>query len=183
VTSAFAPPILPKHEYIRSLLEVIVLIGVALLADLCRPRRRRRDEARLVVTTWLIDKSALVRLAGSPDASQWANRVERGLARISTVTPLEVGFSARSADHLRTAVSVAPLARMPVEYLTPAAEDRALEVQLALAERGQDRAASLPDLLVAATAGLAQLTVLHVDKDFELIAQLTGQPVERLREG
>ena len=69
---------------------------------------------------------------------------------------------------------------MPVEYLTPKIEDRALELQLALAERGQHRAPSVPDLLIAATAELADLTVLHFDKDFELIAELTGQPVERL---
>jgi hypothetical protein len=31
------------------------------------------------------------------------------------------------------------------------------------------------------TAELAQLTVLHVDQDYELIAGITGQPVERLR--
>ncbi len=69
---------------------------------------------------------------------------------------------------------------MPVEYLTPAMEDRAVEVQLSLADRGHHRAASIPDLLVAAIAELAQLTVLHVDKDFDLISQVTGQPVERL---
>jgi predicted nucleic acid-binding protein len=34
--------------------------------------------------------------------------------------------------------------------------------------------------LIPATAELAQLKVLHVDKDFELIAEVTGQPVERL---
>jgi hypothetical protein len=34
--------------------------------------------------------------------------------------------------------------------------------------------------LIAATAELADLTVLHLDKDFELIAELTRQPVERL---
>jgi hypothetical protein len=45
---------------------------------------------------------------------------------------------------------------------------------------GQHRAASIPDLLIAATAELAALTVLHVDKDFELIADLTGQHVEHL---
>ena len=50
-----------------------------------------------------------------------------------------------------------------------------------LADRGQHRAASIPDLLVAATAEIVGLTLLHVDKDFELIASLTGQPVERLR--
>jgi len=69
---------------------------------------------------------------------------------------------------------------MVVEYLTPAIEDRAVEVQRLLAERGQHRAPSIPDLLIAATAELAGRTVLHVDKDFELIAELTGQAVERL---
>lgn len=59
-------------------------------------------------------------------------------------------------------------------------EDRAVEVQMRLAERGHHRAASIPDLLVAATAELAGLTLLHVDKDFELIAEVTGQAVERL---
>ena len=69
---------------------------------------------------------------------------------------------------------------MPVEYLTPAIEDRAVEVQTALAHRGQHRAPSIPDLLIAAAAELAQLTVLHIDKDYDLIASITGQPVERL---
>jgi hypothetical protein len=35
---------------------------------------------------------------------------------------------------------------MPVEYLTPAIEDRAAEV---LADRGQHRAPSIPDLIIA----------------------------------
>lgn len=69
---------------------------------------------------------------------------------------------------------------MPVEYQTPAIEDRALEVQMLLADRGHHRAPSVPDLIVAATAELAGLAVLHVDKDFELIAEVTGQPLERL---
>ncbi len=129
---------------------------------------------------WLIDKSALVRLSLSPDAGEWAARIQRGLVRISTVTRLEVGFSARSAEDLRGGWARPPLASLPVECLTPAIEDRAVAVQLALAERGHHRAPSIPDLLVAATAELAQLTVLHLDKDFDLIADLTGQPVERL---
>lgn len=69
---------------------------------------------------------------------------------------------------------------MPVEYQTPASENRAIEVQILLAERGQHRAPSIPDLVVAATAELAGLTVLHLDKDFDLIAEITGQGVERL---
>jgi predicted nucleic acid-binding protein len=35
-------------------------------------------------------------------------------------------------------------------------------------------------VLIAAAAELAGLTVLHVDKDFEIIAAITGQPLERL---
>jgi predicted nucleic acid-binding protein len=132
------------------------------------------------VTEWLIDKSAAVRLGDSPDADAWAQRIQRGLVRISTVTRLEFGFSARSVEHLRRIHDRPPLAFMPVEYLTPAIENRAVEVQLLLPDRGQHRAPAIPDLLVAATAELAGLTVLHVDKDFDLIAALTGQPVERL---
>jgi hypothetical protein len=55
---------------------------------------------------------------------------------------------------------------MPVEYLTPAVEDRAVEILALLADRGQHRAPSIPDLIIAATAELAGLTVLHLDKDF-----------------
>ena len=134
----------------------------------------------MAVTTWLIDKSALVRLGASPDAAQWASRIERGLVRITTLTRLEVGYSARSGPDLRAGFRRPPLASMPVEYLTPAIENRAVEIMTLLADRGQHRASSIPDLLIAATAELAGLTVLHLDKDFEVIAGISGQPVERL---
>jgi predicted nucleic acid-binding protein len=134
----------------------------------------------VAVTNWLIDKSALVRLAASSNAAEWAARIQRGVVRITTVTRLEVGYSARAGADLRASLGRPPLAAMPVEYLTPAIEDRAVEVLTLLADRGQHRAPSIPDLLIAATAELAGLTVLHVDKDFEIIAAITGQPLERL---
>jgi predicted nucleic acid-binding protein len=130
------------------------------------------------VTDWLIDKSALVRLGSSPDSDDWASRIERGLVRITTVTRLEVGYSARSGADLRAGLREPPVSAMPVEYLTPAIEDRAVEVLTLLADRGQHRAPSVPDLIIAATAELAGLTVLHCDKDFDLIASVTGQPAE-----
>jgi len=132
------------------------------------------------MSPWLIDKSALVRLNASPDAAEWAGRVERGLVRIATVTRLEVGYSARSGPEFRTGLRQPPMSSMPVEYLTPAIEDRAVEILALLADRGQHRAPSIPDLIIAATAELAGLTVLHLDKDFEVIAAVTGQPVDRL---
>ena len=135
------------------------------------------------MTTWPIDKSALVRLAVSPDSAEWAGRIERGLVRITSVTRLEIGYSARSGPDLRLALRQPPLASMPVDYLTPAIEDRAVEMLALLADRGQHRAPSLPDMIIAAAAELAELTVLHLDKDFDVIAAITGQPVERLNMG
>ena len=81
------------------------------------------------MTTWLIDKSALVRLAGSADAEQWAERIQRGLLRITLLTRLEVGFSARSGRDVRDGSAQPPLASRPIEYLTPAIEQRAEDVQ------------------------------------------------------
>ena len=133
------------------------------------------------MTGWLIDTSALSRLTGTPDAGVWADRIERGLVCICTVTRLEVGYSARSGPDLRSAARRAPLAFIPVVYQTPAIEDRAVEVQTLLADLGRHRAPSIPDLIVAATAELAGFTVVHLDKDFDLIAEVTGQPTERLR--
>jgi len=131
-------------------------------------------------STWLVDKSALVRLGASPDAEEWANRIERGLVHVCSVTLLEVGYSARTGPERARALRTPPLSAMPVEYSTPTIEDRAIDVQGQLAERGQHRAPSIPDLLIAATAEISNRIVLHLDKDFELIAELTGQPLERL---
>lgn len=58
--------------------------------------------------------------------------------------------------------------------------DRALDVCEMLAEKGGSlhRAPSLPDMMIAVAAERAGLTVLHYDKDFDLIAGVTGQPCE-----
>jgi predicted nucleic acid-binding protein len=135
----------------------------------------------VALTEWLIDKSALVRLSGSPDSEIWRLRIERGLVRISNLTRLEVGYSAKSFSDLERTIKRPPLSLMPTEYLTPTIEDRAVEVQLEMARLGNHRAPSIADLLIAAAADLAGLTVLHLDKDFELISATTGQPTERLR--
>jgi predicted nucleic acid-binding protein len=131
-------------------------------------------------TEWLIEKSALVRLGASAEAVVWAERIQRGLVRITTVTLLEIGYSARDASDLDAGLHGPPVGSMPIEYTTPTAEDRAVHVLTLLADRGQHRAPSVPDLIIAATAESAGLVVLHDDMDFELIAEVTGQPVQRL---
>jgi len=137
----------------------------------------------MVVTDrpWLIDKSALVRLGECQEQELWAGRIERGLVHVTTITLLETGYSARSAQDMGELLDRPPLSLMPVEYLTPAAEKRAADVLRSLASRGQHRAPSIPDLLTAAAAETARLTVLHVDKDFDLIAGITGQETHRLQ--
>jgi len=133
-----------------------------------------------MTTAWLIDKSAIDRLHLAANAEAWVDRIEQGLVRITTVTRLEIGFSARSVADRRSLFTEPPVTSMPIEYLTPMIEERAVEIQSALAERGQHRVLSIPDDLIAASAELAELTVLHMDKDFELIAAITGQRHERL---
>jgi predicted nucleic acid-binding protein len=53
--------------------------------------------------------------------------------------------------------------------------DRSAEVQAALADRGTHRSAGVVDLLLAATAELGALTLVHYDHDFDEIVKVTGQ--------
>ena len=61
---------------------------------------------------------------------------------------------------------------LPVDSVVTRA---ALDIQHRLAQIGQHRR-PIPDLLIAATAMIHDATVLHYDKDFDLIAAVTGQP-------
>jgi predicted nucleic acid-binding protein len=135
----------------------------------------------MAVDRWLIDKSALVRLGETKDSASWAQRINEGQVYISTITRLEIGYSARSLKDLEKSFSTLPLSKMRIEPLSPTIEDRAWDVLQQLARKGQHRAPSLPDLLIAATAEKHDMTLLHVDKDFDLIGKVTGQAVERLR--
>jgi Predicted nucleic acid-binding protein, contains PIN domain len=134
----------------------------------------------VALTTWLIDKSAYARLAVSPDRELWMERVSRGLVRISSVTMLELVYSFRDSRQAHQELTEPPLASMPLEYLGPRAEQRALELQRSLLDASEHRGVNLPDLLIAASAEVSGHTVLHIDHDFELIARHSGQPVERL---
>lgn len=129
---------------------------------------------------WVADKSALVRLSESTDFDDWFDRVDRGLVRVTTATLLEMGYSVRNGDDWEEMMAD-ELSQLPVENMTPRLEARALQIQGTLAARGQHRAPSASDLIIAAVAEHIGATVLHVDKDFDLIAEVTGQPVERLR--
>lgn len=135
----------------------------------------------MALTGWLIDKSALVRLANSPDANVWASRINEGQVYLSSITRLEIGYSARNSKDLIESFSSLPLSKMPIQLLSPTIEERSWDVLKELSKSGKHRAPSIPDLLIAATAEKCGLSVLHLDKDFELISKVTGQAQERLK--
>jgi hypothetical protein len=83
--------------------------------------------------------------------------IERGLVRITIVTRLEIGYFARSGTDLREGLRQPPVSAMPVEYLTPAIEDRAVEVLPVLADRVRPlgRARPLDDDQIVARAGIS----------------------------
>lgn len=126
---------------------------------------------------WLLDNSALSRLDRPEVVGALVPRIDRGLVGLSILTELEVGYSARSTPHYR-AIRQSIVDRLLPIAIPYAAEARAREVQARLIERGQHRSAGVADLLIAATAELEGISVLHYDADFDVIAEVTGQPME-----
>jgi predicted nucleic acid-binding protein len=129
------------------------------------------------VAVYLADKSALTRSETRPEVRDVVEPLLLA-GRIATcgIVDLELLFSAPDpGTYAELARVLRALPRAPV---TDAAVDRALEVQGLLAARSQHRAVPLPDLLVAACAEQAGLTVLHYDADFDRIAAVTAQPMQ-----
>jgi predicted nucleic acid-binding protein len=129
------------------------------------------------VPVYLADKSALTRRETRPAVREILEPLLLA-GRIATcgIVDLELLFSATSPTvYAALAAALRALPRVPV---TETVVDRALAIQALLAEHSQHRAVPLPDLLVAACAETAGLTVLHYDADFERIAALTGQPAQ-----
>ena len=122
--------------------------------------------------THLLDTS-IVRRLGRPevraviDPLAHAGRIGR-----AGITDLEVGYGSRNAqewDQDMADLSVFELVETTGDHLR-----RARQVQRLLASRSQ-RGRKIPDLLIAAAAEEAELTLLHYDNDFQLIADVTGQ--------
>jgi predicted nucleic acid-binding protein len=123
---------------------------------------------------FLLDTSVLTRLRAPSIAQRIRELDGDGLARTS-MTDLEVGFSARSAGEWdRLAAALAAFRRIDVEAHH---FDRARQVQRRLADDGL-RGRKVPDLLIAAVAEATSLVVLHYDTDFDHIATVTGQPTQ-----
>ena len=125
--------------------------------------------------THLLDTSVLTRLSQPPIREVVEPLAVAGLAARAGITDLEIGFSARNAqewDKLANSLSELQLVETTAEHMR-----RARQTQRLLAEQGL-KGRKIPDLLIGAAAELEQLTLLHYDSDFDLIAMATGQRCE-----
>ena len=127
------------------------------------------------MTLYLLDKSATAARLNQGDKLR--SLIVTGRVAVCHMTALEMLFSAVSPAQYE--VMRDQLAAYLWLDTTEACMERALAVQRLLAATGRHRV-PIPDLVIAATAEQHRATVLHMDKDFELIAEVTGQAVERI---
>jgi predicted nucleic acid-binding protein len=122
--------------------------------------------------THLVDTSALKRLAHQDVRTAVEQLAISGVLGRPTICDLEIGYSARNASEWDRLIEA--LAAFEAIQTTSAHVRRALQVQRLLAQQSR-RGRKIPDLLVAAAAEEHDLTVVHYDSDFDLIASVTGQ--------
>lgn len=128
------------------------------------------------MATHLADTSALARLHHDDVAARVNPMFLGGRVATCAIVDLEVLRTARDiAEHEEMRFDRQLLPRAPIDERCT---DRAIEVQGELVARGQHRGVPIADLLIAAAAELAGLVVLHYDHDYDLIAEVTGQPTE-----
>ena len=126
--------------------------------------------------THLAGTSAFARVDKPSVLAAAAPLIAAGRIALCAPVVFELGFSARNAaDHDEITSRVDAFELAPT---TDGDFGRALDIQQRLARRGHHRAVSLVDTLVAAVAERCGLVVLHYDADFDLIADITGQPAE-----
>ncbi|MEY2975531.1 MAG: hypothetical protein RIR49_1951 [Actinomycetota bacterium] len=121
---------------------------------------------------FVLDTSVLTRLRFESVRAMVRPIVSWGLAGRVTITDLELGHSARNGgewERIQSGLSELDAVEIDGTHIA-----RAREVQRALAHRGL-RGRAVPDLLIAAAAEHAGATVVHYDRDFDVIATVTGQ--------
>ena len=90
---------------------------------------------------------------------------------MTEIVALELLYSARNPRDYE--IRRDDLGDVPWLHLTDAVSTRALDMQRSIGRVGRHRRPT-PDLLVAAVALEHDATVLHYDRDFDLIVETTG---------
>lgn len=130
------------------------------------------------MAAYLADRSALVRI-DQPEGGWLAAEILDGNVRRSSMTDLEIYYSARGPQDLRNVMDERTTGFGLVDTLQ-ADWERAIEVMVLLAESGKHRAVGIPDLLIAAVAERHQLILVHYDGDFDHVGATTNQPTRWL---
>lgn len=125
---------------------------------------------------FLIDTSALVRLLRKDEVrSRWQPQIVAGVMGVCPITELGFLYSARSKSEREEWLQL-----LEVAFTWVAVPDRvfvrAAEVQAVMTERGTHRPAGAVHLMLAATAQLSGLTLVHYDHDLDEVIKVTGQP-------
>lgn len=108
--------------------------------------------------------------------ARWSALLDDDVLAICSPVRLELLYSARSpSDYVTLRNDLGGLPDLPIHDLVVA---RAEDVQSRLATTSQHRAASIVDLYVAAVAELNDATLIHYDRHFDAIAEVTGQAVD-----
>ncbi|MGH9379944.1 MAG: PIN domain-containing protein [Thermoanaerobaculia bacterium] len=127
---------------------------------------------------WLLDKSATARSADERVGARLAELT--GELYLCSVGQLEQLYSARSAEDYDT-LDADLRDAFPIVAAPPDVFDRALALQRDLAHHhGMWHRTPIPDLLIACTALHHGLGIVHVDRDFERIAEVRPLIVRRL---
>lgn len=127
---------------------------------------------------WILDKSAAVRSREKAVRSQLGELA--GSLYLCPVGQLEQLYSSRSARDY-DALDADLRKAFEIVAAPPNVFDQALELQRELAHHhGMWHRTPIPDLLIACTALHHRLGVVHVDRDFERIAELRPLVVRRL---
>lgn len=130
-----------------------------------------------IVATHLADTSAIARSSHPQVATRLGDLLSAGRLATCSIVDLEALFGARNGHEHRQVRQDRAFAHELIPIEQPIL-DRAVDVQELLADRGAHRGAPLQDLIVAAAAEGAGVTLLHYDADFDLIASVTGQACE-----
>ena len=132
----------------------------------------------MAVRGWLLDKSAAARSGDEKVGAQLAELA--GSLFLCPVGELEQLYSARSAQDY-DALEADLRDTFEIVATPPDLFERAHDLQRDLAHHhGMWHRTPIPDLLIACTALHHGLGVVHVDRDFERIAQVRPLAVRRL---
>jgi predicted nucleic acid-binding protein len=125
---------------------------------------------------YLIDKSALARMPHPAVHQALEPLMLDNMLAICEVTQLEVLYSARDPEGYERDAHYLREGFLPLSINDPEVGARALDVQALLARKSHHRAVGTNDLLIAACAEVHGATMLHYDRDFDIVSEITGQP-------